>query len=214
MASVPGKDFRGSTLRAELFPSGPAADTSLQQKDFMDAIGEQSLPLFSAERVLAEPDLAALVRDYSGLLYRVALSLLRNAAEAEDVVQDVFLRVLQRQGELRRIAEVRAWLVRITWNLAIDRTRKIRPDQMDEMFAAELVSREMPADEAFEEAGRMRRVLAAIERLPKLERQVLLLSAMQELSNAEIAAVVGKSGSSVRSLLFRARTRLRERIAD
>ena len=180
----------------------------------MDAIGEQSLPLFSAERVLAEPDLAALVRDYSGLLYRVALSLLRNAAEAEDVVQDVFLRVLQRQGELRRIAEVRAWLVRITWNLAIDRTRKIRPDQMDEMFAAELVSREMPADEAIEEANRIRRVLAAIEWLPKLERQVLLLSAMQELSNAEIAAVVGKSESSIRSLLFRARTRLRERIAD
>jgi len=180
----------------------------------MDAIGEQSLPLFSAERVLAEPDLAALVRDYSGLLYRVALSLLRNAAEAEDVVQDVFLRVLQRQGELRRIAEVRAWLVRITWNLAIDRTRKIRPDQMDEMFAAELVSREMPADEALEEANRIRHVLTAIERLPKLERQVLLLSAMQELSNAEIAAVGGKSGSSVRSLLFRARTRLRERIAD
>ena len=180
----------------------------------MDAIGEQSLPLFSAERVLAEPDLAALVRDYSGLLYRVALSLLRNAAEAEDVVQDVFLRVLQRQGELGRIAEIRAWLVRITWNLAIDRMRKIRPDQMDEMFAAELVSREMPADKAIEETGRIRRVLAAVEGLPKLERQVLLLSAMQELSNAEIAAVVGKSESSIRSLLFRARTRLRERIAD
>lgn len=180
----------------------------------MDAIGEQSLSLFSAERVLAELDLAALVRDYSGLLYRVALSLLRNTAEAEDVVQDVFLRVLQRQGELGRIAEIRAWLVRITWNLAIDRMRKIRPDQMDEMFAAELVSREMPADEALEEANRIRRVLAGIERLPKLERQVLLLSAMQELSNAEIAAVVGKSESSIRSLLFRARTRLRKRIAD
>ncbi|HKO20257.1 MAG TPA: sigma-70 family RNA polymerase sigma factor [Acidobacteriaceae bacterium] len=180
----------------------------------MDAIGEQSLALFSAERVLAEPDLAALVRDYSGLLYRVALSLLRNAAEAEDVVQDVFLRVLQRQGELGKIAEIRAWLVRITWNLAIDRTRKVRPDQMDEMFAAELVSRQTPADEAIEEANRIRRVLAAIERLPKLERQVLLLSAMQELSNAEIAAVVCKSESGVRSLLFRARTRLRERITD
>lgn len=180
----------------------------------MDAIGEQSLALFSAERVLAEPDLAALVRDYSGLLYRVALSLLRNAAEAEDVVQDVFLRVLQRQGELGRIAEIRPWLVRITWNLAIDRTRKVRPDQMDEMFAAELVSRQTPADEAIEEATRMRRVLAAIERLPKLERQVLLLSAMQELSNAEISAVVGKSESSVRSLLFRARTRLRERMTN
>jgi RNA polymerase sigma-70 factor (ECF subfamily) len=186
----------------------------LQQKDFMDAIGEQSLALFSAERVDAEPDLGALVRDYSSLLYRVALSLLRNAAEAEDVVQDVFLRVLQRQGELVRIAAIRPWLVRITWNLAIDRRRKVRPEQMDEMFATELVSREIAADQAIDEARRMGRVLAAIERLPKSERQALLLSAMQELSNAEIAVVMGKSESSVRSLMFRARARLRERIRD
>jgi RNA polymerase sigma-70 factor (ECF subfamily) len=63
----------------------------------MTAIGEQSLRWFSAaERVEAEPDLASLVRDYSGLLYRVAFSILRNAAEAEDVVQDAFVRVLQR----------------------------------------------------------------------------------------------------------------------
>ena len=101
----------------------------------MDAIGEQSLALFATDTAVAEPDLSTLVRDYSGLLYRVALSLLRNAAEAEDVVQDVFLRVLQRQGELNRIAEIRPWLVRIAWNLAIDRTRKRRPDQIDEMFA-------------------------------------------------------------------------------
>jgi len=178
----------------------------------MDAIGEQSLALFAAETVVAEPDLSTLVQDYSGLLYRVALSLVRNTAEAEDVVQDVFLRVLQRKSELAHIAEIRPWLVRIAWNLAIDRTRKRRPDQMDEIFAAGLVSRELAADDAVEEADRIRRVLAGIERLPKPERQVLLLSAMEELSNAEIAAVVGKSESSVRSMLFRARARLRERM--
>jgi RNA polymerase sigma-70 factor (ECF subfamily) len=180
----------------------------------MNAIGEQSLELFSAERVLAEPDLSALVRDYSGLLYRVALSLLRNAAEAEDVVQDVFVRVLQRKGELSRIVEVRPWLVRITWNLAIDRARKVRPDQMDDLFAAGLVSRDSPADEAIDEASRMHRVLKAMECLPHKERQALLLSAMEELSNGEISAVMGKSESSVRSLLFRARAHLRERLRD
>lgn len=180
----------------------------------MDAIGEQSLTLFATEGVLAEPDLPALVRDYSGLLYRVALSLVRNAAEAEDVVQDVFVRVLQRQGEFNSIIEVRPWLVRIAWNLAIDRTRKIRPDQMDDLFAAGLLSREVPVDEALESASRMQQVFEAIQRLPKYERQALLLSAMNELSNAEIATVMGKSESSVRSLIFRARTRLRERIRD
>jgi RNA polymerase sigma-70 factor (ECF subfamily) len=83
----------------------------------MTAIGEQSLRWFSAaERVLAEPDLPALVRDHSGLLYRVALSILRNPAEAEDVVQDAFVRVLERRRQLAAIVEIRPWLVRIAWN--------------------------------------------------------------------------------------------------
>jgi RNA polymerase sigma-70 factor (ECF subfamily) len=180
----------------------------------MTAIGEQSLRWFSAERVEAEPDLALLVRDYSGLLYRVALSLLHNPAEAEDVVQDVFVRVLQRQRQLGGIVEVRPWLVRIAWNLALDRRRRVRPEQMDEIFAEGLVSPDLPADQALAEAGRIRQVLAAMERLPKKERQSLLLSAMDELSSAEIGAILGRSESSVRSLLFRARAHLRERLED
>ena len=180
----------------------------------MAAIGEQSLQWFSAERVLAEPDLPALVRDYSALLYRVALSILRNPAEAEDVVQDVFLRVLRCQPELGRIVAVRPWLVRIAWNLALDRRRRVRPEQMDDAFAAGLAAANLPADEALAEARRIAQVFAAIERLPKKERQALLLSAMEELSAAEIGVVLGRSESSVRSLLFRARARLRERLKD
>jgi RNA polymerase sigma-70 factor (ECF subfamily) len=180
----------------------------------MDAIGEQSLRWFSAEEVSAEPDLTALVRDHSGLLYRVALSVLRNQAEAEDVVQDTFLRVLQSRQNLGAIAEIRPWLVRIAWNLALDRRRRIRPDQMDEVFAADLASCDLPADQALAEAGRIRQVLAAMECIPKKERQALLLSAVDELSAAEIGAVMDRSESSVRSLLFRARTHLRKRLKD
>ena len=182
----------------------------------MTAIGEQSLRWFSAERVEAdaEPDLTALVRDYSPLLYRVALSVLRNPAEAEDVVQDVFVRVLQRQQELARIIDLRPWLVRIAWNLALDRRRRIRPDQMDEIFAEGLVSPTLPADQALAEARHIRQVLAAMERLPAKERQALLLSAIEELSTAEIGAVLGSSESSIRSLLFRARAHLRKRLKD
>jgi RNA polymerase sigma-70 factor, ECF subfamily len=180
----------------------------------MAAIGEQSLRWFSAERAVAEPDLTALVHDYSGLLYRVALSVLRHPAEAEDVVQDVFVRVLQRKRELSDIVDLRPWLVRIAWNLALDRTRRTRPQQMDDVFAASLVSANIPADQALAETRQIRLVLDAMERLPKRERQALLLSAMEELSTAEIAAVLGKSESSVRSLLFRARAHLRQRLGD
>jgi RNA polymerase sigma-70 factor (ECF subfamily) len=180
----------------------------------MAAIGEQSLRWFSAERVEAEPDLAGMVRDYSGLLYRVALSIVRNSAEAEDIVQDTFVRVLQQKGKLNAVVELRPWLVRIAWNLALDRKRRIRPEQMDQVFALELVSHDLPADDVVAETARMSQVLAAIEKLPRQEREVLLLSAMEDLSTAEIGKVVGRTESSVRSLLFRARTHLRERLRD
>jgi RNA polymerase sigma-70 factor (ECF subfamily) len=192
----------------------------------MNAIGEQALRWFSAERVpaeptetagptdIAEPDLTALVRDYSGLLYRVALSVLRNPAEAEDVVQDAFLRVLQRRHSLAAVIDLRPWLVRIAWNLALDRVRRARPSQLDDLFAAGLVSADLPADQALAEAGQIKQVLRAMERLPKKERKALLLSAMDELSTAEIGDILGRSESSVRSLLFRARAHLRQRLED
>ena len=83
---------------------------------------------------------------------------------------------------------------------------------MDAEFAAALVSGTVSAHRAFEEAERMRQVMREIDRLPRAERQALLLSAVDELGTAEIAAVLGRSESAVRALLFRARTRLRERL--
>ncbi len=160
----------------------------------------------------AEVDLAGLVREYSALLFRVAHSVLRSRAEAEDAVQDCFVRVLQRRAKLGDVRDMRVWLVRIVWNLALDRRRRLRPEQMDEAFARTLVGAETPADEALGEARRMAMVLREIERLPRREREVLLLSAMEELGTAEMAAVLGRSESGTRALLFRARTRLKERI--
>ncbi|HWG18021.1 MAG TPA: sigma-70 family RNA polymerase sigma factor, partial [Acidobacteriaceae bacterium] len=104
--------------------------------------------------------------------------------------------------------------VRIAWNLALDRRRRIRPEQMDDTFAAGLLSASLPADEIVAEARRMAQVLSAIERLPTKERQALLLSAMDELSTAELATILGKTESGVRALLFRARSRLRNRLGE
>jgi len=70
----------------------------------------------------------------------------------------------------------------------------------------------LPADEALHEARRMKAVLYEMERLPKAERNVLLLSTVEELGTAEMAEVLARSESAVRALLFRARTRLRERL--
>ena len=173
-----------------------------------------SLALSSMEGARSEIDLAALVETYSSLLFRVAHSVLRSRAEAEDVVQDVFVRVLEHRRSLSAVRDMRVWLVRVSWNLAIDRRRRIRPEQFDEGFAESLVAGNLPADEALNEAQRLRAVVRELERLPKAERDVLLLSVVEELGTAEMAEVLGRSESAVRALLFRARTRLRERLAE
>ena len=171
-----------------------------------------SLALSATQTAGSEIDLAALVETYSSLLFRVSHSVLRNQAEAEDVVQDAFVRVIEHRLSLPAVRDMRVWLVRIAWNLALDRRRRIRPEQMDELFAESLVGNNLPADIALNEAQRMKAVFREIERLPKAERQVLLLSALEELETAEMAQIMGKSESAVRALLFRARTRLRDRL--
>lgn len=178
----------------------------------MASIGECSLALSSIEDARSDIDLAALVQTYSALLFRVAHSVLRSRAEAEDVVQDVFVRVLEHRLSLPAVRDMRVWLIRIAWNLAIDRRRRIRPQQMDEGFAETLVARSIPADQSVAETQQIQAVLREIERLPKKERDVLLLSALEELETPEMAKVLGRSESAIRALLFRARMRLRERL--
>ncbi len=174
----------------------------------------EELRLVSPSTSAASPaiDLAALVETYAALLFRIAHTVLRNPAEAEDVVQDTFVRVLEHRESLPAIRDLRVWLIRITWNLALDRRRRIRPQQMDTLFAESLVARTLPADQALHQAQQLKAVLREWERLPRLERHVLLLSALDDLSTPEIAAVLGKSDSAVRALLFRARSRLRSRL--
>ena len=171
-----------------------------------------SLALSLMEYAQAAPDLVAIVNDYSSLLFRVANSVLRSRTEAEDVVQDAFIRLLEHRDALPAVRDTRVWLIRIAWNLALDRKRRKRPQQFDEKFAQSLASATMPADTAMAEAQRFQSVLREIERLPAVERHVLLLSALEELSTAEIAAVLERSESAVRALLSRARVRLRERL--
>lgn len=173
-----------------------------------------SLALSLMEDAPPALNLAAIVDEYSTLLFRIANSVLRSRTEAEDVVQDAFIRMLEHRRSLSGVRDMRVWLVRIAWNLALDRKRRKRPEQLEEAFARSLASATMPADTAMAEAERYQSILREIERLPRAQRHVLLLSALEELSTTETAAVLGRSESAVRALLSRARARLRERLRE
>jgi RNA polymerase sigma-70 factor, ECF subfamily len=152
--------------------------------------------------------LAALVDQYAGALYRVAFSVLRNPADAEDAVQETYLRVLRHRDSLGEVRDHRVWLIRIVWNIVLDRKRraKTRPETDDVAeLARVLPSNGLSAEEMAAAAQHHAQVLACLEQLPAKEREVLQLSAFEELSSVEIAAVLGITESSVRSRLFRAR---------
>jgi RNA polymerase sigma-70 factor (ECF subfamily) len=155
-----------------------------------------------------EQALAALVSQYSGTLYRVAYSVLRNAADAEDAVQEAFMRVLRHRDTLGEVRDQRVWLIRIVWNVVLDRKRrmKTRPETDDvSELARVLPAGGLSADDRAVAVQFHARVLGCVEQLPAKEREVLTLSAFEELNSVEIATVLGITESSVRSRLFRAR---------
>jgi RNA polymerase sigma-70 factor (ECF subfamily) len=160
-----------------------------------------------------EAALAALVDQYATTLYRVAFSVLRNQSDAEDAVQEAFLRVLRHRETLGEIRDHRVWLIRIVWNIVLDRKRraKTRPETDDVSdLARVLPAMGLNAEDRAAAVQHHAHILACVEQLPAREREVMMLSAFEELSSVEIAEVLGVTESSVRSRLFRARNLLAE----
>ncbi|HEX3436898.1 MAG TPA: RNA polymerase sigma factor [Pseudacidobacterium sp.] len=172
-------------------------------------------PVLKAHEDVSEI-ITALVAEYSTTLYRVAYSVTRNSAESEDIVQETFLRVLKHQEQLSEIRDARVWLVRIAWNLALDRKRrsKTRPEAEDiDTFTRTLPSNDRRADEIVISSQECAYILALVDKLPRKEREALLLSAVEELSTGEIAGVCSTTESSIRSRIFRARKELAAMLA-
>lgn len=178
----------------------------------MELIEERIVAATPADTSPRAIDLASLVHTHASLLFRVAHSVLHNTTEAEDTVQDTFVRVLQHRQTLHTVQNLRVWLIRITWNLALDRTRRRHPEQLDQLVADTLATQQLSAEQTLVASQRLHAVFAAMETLPTAERRVLLLAAIDELSPAEIAAILGRSEAAIRGLLFRARKRLSQRL--
>lgn len=150
-----------------------------------------------------------LIRRWSGSLHRYALKLTNDSALADDLTQDVWLRALQGLGKLREAAQFRAWLFGIAHRTFMDRLRSryaMPLDtgiDLDELAAADAIA----DDEDLEQA-----LAVGMASLPIVEREVLTLFYLEELSLADIAAALGIPVGTVKSRLFRARTLLRKHI--
>ena len=157
-------------------------------------------------------NIEALVRDHSRLVFRIAYSVVRNHADAEDIVQEVFLRVAKHGAQ--GIDDAKPWLCRIAWRVSVDRYRKAdrrEQEEFDEQAHAAFILARGAEQEAIsrETLDILDRLIAA---LPKKEREALLLTSIDELTSAEASRVLGTSETSVRARVFRARRRLAEKL--
>ena len=144
-------------------------------------------------------DWEALVSQNENRLYRAALSLLGDPQEAEDAVQDAFLRCWEKAPEFESGAHAKAWLLRVTVNGCKSRLRapwRRRTAPLLDTY---------PADGPEE-----RETLEAVQALPAADRAVVHLYYYEGYKTAEIAAMTGLREGTVRSRLSRARSRLRE----
>ena len=156
-----------------------------------------------------EREFEARLIESSKLAFRVAFSVLRQRQDAEDVAQEAFLKAHRSFRQLRDRDAFRAWLVRMTWRLALDRQRSNRRRQKWEARHSREQSRE-DATDVLVAAERAVNVWEAIDRLPEKLRLAIVLANIQGHSLKDVGHLLGVAEGTVKARLFDARRRLKE----
>lgn len=165
-----------------------------------------------------------IMREHNRTLFRTARAILRDDAEAEDALQEAYVQAYRSLGSFRGDAKLSTWLARIVANEALMRLRKLsrRAEIVPIQPAASTEELEKVSDttmdnapDANAERGEVRRLLEAqIDALPDAYRTVFMLRGVEELSVEETATVLGIPAATVRTRFFRARSLLREALAQ
>ena len=160
-----------------------------------------------------------LIEKYQKLVYATVFRLVRNQADAEDIFQEVFIEVYRSVSYLRNENDLSGWLFRISYNKSISFLRKknpakatgqLAPGEMTVLMAyTRLVDKETPACK-LEQREANQILFTAIDRLPEMQKKVLLMHKFEDYSHKEICEKLDISIASVESLIYRAKTSLRK----
>ena len=164
----------------------------------------------------------ALVRKYQSKIYRLAKHITQNDEDAEDVLQDAFLKAYEHLPGFQGNSKFYTWLVRIAVNEALMKLRKRRGDRtvpLDEPVdtGEEMVNREIAVwddnpEQRYSQTEMQQILNDAVEELKPDFRTVFVLRDIEEMSTEETAEILGISVPAVKSRLLRARLALRERL--
>jgi RNA polymerase sigma-70 factor (ECF subfamily) len=192
--------------------STPKEDAAVRAGD--DAEDVRLMRLIARGDTLA---LEELIERHQMLVAGTVVRMLGSTSDVEDVAQQVFIRVWKSANRYVPRAKFTTWLLKITRNLVFNELRRskrhahvpIQPDPESELPVKETA----PApDESLLEAELQRKIDEAIQALPETQRMAVVLRRYQDLSYEEIGEVLELSVPAVKSVLFRARTELRERL--
>ena len=143
-------------------------------------------------------------------LYRVAYYILESQTDAEDAVQDLFIKLWNSREQLDTVLNRKAYCTTLMKNLCIDRLRKEQRVQVMEPGPDMAEARRV--DEDYDAREKLERVMTAIERLPARQRDVMKMYVFEEMSYDEIAEKTGMTNLTLRVLLSNARKSLRNQI--
>lgn len=169
-------------------------------------------------------EFSKLVDGYSGMIYRLALKMIGNSSDAEDVLQNTFLKAFQHIAEFEARSSLSTWLYRIGANEALMLIRKRRPEMVLSEIGAEDSEQEdyypaqftdwccLPEDEFLSTESKAA-LDQAVQHLPENLRIVFILRDIEALSIQETSEALDLSETNVKTRLLRARLRLREELS-
>ena len=148
-----------------------------------------------------------LVGQYQDLIYRIVWRLSNGHADAEDITQEVFLRLWKNPGQIREAGALKGWLVRVASNLVMDKYRARPLQDIDQV--GELEDGRPTAEDSLALSWSAKRIDAAIAALPDRQKLALSLVHFEQLGNGQAAAIMEVSVDALESLLARARRNLK-----
>ena len=144
-------------------------------------------------------------------LFRLALRITLNTAEAEDVTSDTLIKVWNKREELRGVESIEAYCMTVCRNLALDRHEKKEAQNLSlEANEIDAADNSFTPDEQLERDEKLRKVHELFNQLPERQRTIMQLRDIEEKSYREIATIMGVSEEVVKVTLFRARQAIRK----